>query len=68
MTVCVDTKCKKQSKYLENDMTKIISLPPSGSVIDKTHHRDDVGDAVAAVDDSARQRPLAHLSGCPGGC
>lgn len=32
-----------------------------------THHRDDVGDAVSAVDDGTRQRPLPDLSGCPGG-
>lgn len=36
--------------------------------IRKTHHRDDVGDTVSAVDDGARQRPLSHLSGRPGGC
>lgn len=34
----------------------------------ETHHRDDMGDAITAVDDSAGQRPLAHLSGRPGGC
>lgn len=34
----------------------------------ETHHGDDVGDAVSAVDDGARQRPLSHLSGRPGGC
>lgn len=34
----------------------------------ETHHGDDVGDAVSAVDDCARQRPLSHLSGRPGGC
>lgn len=37
------------------------------SVRTSTHHWDDVGDAVAAVDDGARQRPLPHLPGRPGG-
>lgn len=34
----------------------------------ETHHRDDVGDTISAVDDGARQRPLSYLSGRPGGC
>lgn len=34
----------------------------------ETHHRDDVGYTVSAVDDRACQCPLSHLSGRPGGC
>jgi len=43
---------RKEAPWLESD----------------TYHWDDVRDPVSAVDHGTRQRPLSHLSGCPGGC
>lgn len=62
-------------KRIHVNKTTRSNFPPTRRVLSAgvpgvdvwTHHRDDVGDAVTAVNDGARQRALPNLSGRPGG-